>query len=111
MKASLKWLCLVALLVPLAVWAKGYKADYCGGSEYLGNAGTKYPHLHCGKDFFTFSRGASKHANLQEGQGKNGQGCKKAAEILADPPYTSVNTTNPQAITNAIQAFINAECQ
>jgi hypothetical protein len=102
---------IVGVVIPLVALAANYKKDYCAGSEYLGNAGGKYPHLHCGKDFLTFSTGPSKHSNLNEGQGKSGAGCKRAAAILADPPYTSVNTSSPQAITDAINRFVQAECQ
>jgi len=111
MKKHLKqFACLAAVLVPLIALAKGYDKDYCGGNEYVGNPSNKYPHLHCKKDVFTFSTSASKHDNMHEGQGARGAGCKRAAKILEDKPYNSENSTDPGAITTAIEGFVRDYC-
>ena len=43
-------------LLVLATEAVNIKKKYCGNDEYVGNPGSKYPHLHCGKNFITLSK-------------------------------------------------------
>lgn len=41
------------------------KKDYCKNQEFVPD--TKYPHLHCGKGFLTYSVSGSNHDNLIDG--------------------------------------------
>ena len=61
-----------------------------------------YPHLHRGKDFFTFSKASNNHNNLY---GPRGAACNKVQEILNGKDALYGNTANPGAITTALQAF------
>ena len=70
----------VVVILALAAEAINFKKDYCHNQDYVGNPGSRYPHLHCGKSFLTLSRSKSQHDNLQ---GR----CSKVAEILSDPKY------------------------
>jgi|TARA_R110000782_G_scaffold34554_2_gene82538 hypothetical protein len=68
------------------------KKDYCSNQEYYTNAGvndgSKYPHLHCGKTFLTYSASSGKHYNFVVGDalktGTAGSACSKADEQSAD---------------------------
>ncbi len=87
----------LALLPGLAM--ANYKRDYCGGNEFIGG---DYPHLHCGKNFFTLSRSRSDHINF------NGRhNCKKVQEVLSDPGR---EYNNKQAITTILEAYQRAGC-
>ncbi len=95
---------LTLLFAPSDAAAVNFKKAYCKKQDYLGNPSNKYPHLHCGPSFFTLSRGAD-HVNL------NSHGnCKKANELLADPPWNAKNSNDPGAITAAIMAFVADGC-
>jgi hypothetical protein len=97
---------LVAVSLTLSTGAfANYKKDYCGNRDYVGNTGAKYPHLHCGKSFFSLSRAARDHINF------NGRGnCNKVNEILADHQNQYGSATNPAAITTALEAYQQAGC-
>jgi len=98
---------ILALLVtlPTAAFALNYKKDYCGNQDYVGNTGAKYPHMHCGKSFFTLSRSGNDHINF------NGRpNCNKVDEVLADSQNQYGSATNPAAITTALQAYKAAGC-
>jgi hypothetical protein len=96
-----------SLLIATSAFAN-YSKSYCGGSEYLGNAGSKYPHLHCAKDHFTFSKTSSNHKNL------NGLGGKKCVgpidEILADIHNGTYKLADSAAVVTALTAFKTAGC-
>ncbi len=77
MKAFLILSVLVALMLTVEA---NYKKTYCHNQDYVGNTGSRYPHLHCGKTFLTLSRSSSKHDNLQ---GR----CSKVREILGDSKF------------------------
>lgn len=87
-------------------FAVNYKKAYCGGQDYVGNAGGKYPHLHCGKDFFTLSRSKSDHINFNDKPN-----CNKVDETLADPDRNYGSANDKAAITTALTAYKNAGCQ
>lgn len=85
--------------------AANYKKDYCGGNEYVGNAGGKYPHIHCTKTVFTLSRSKTNHINLHE-KGN----CKKVDEILGDSDRYYGSANDVGAITGALQAYRADDC-
>ena len=101
------FLIILVVVILFALTEANFKKDYCGNQDYLGNNGNKYPHLHCGKDFFTFSKGKKNHNNLY---GPRGAACDKVQEILNDSNALYGNAANPGAITTALQAFYNGEC-
>ena len=90
-------------LFVLAAEAVNIKKKYCGNQEYVGNPGSKYPHLHCGKSFITLSKAKKNHNNLQ---GK----CNVVKNIIGDPNSYYGNAGNVQAITNALTAYENDSC-
>ena len=94
----------LAFLV-LSAEAFSYMKKYCGGKEYVGNEGSKKPHVHCGKNFFTMSW-TNGHDNLVA---KDGARCSKVNEILGSKDRYS-KAANPEEITNALTAFKNGEC-
>jgi hypothetical protein len=100
-------LLVVALLMTLSTtaFAANYKRDYCGNQEYVGNTGARYPHLHCGSNFFTLSRTGSNHINF------NGRGnCNKVNEVLDDKDNQYGRAADPAAITTALDAYKTAGC-
>jgi hypothetical protein len=99
-----------AVLIPAAAVAN-YKTQYCGGVEYVGQAdGNKYPHLHCNKDYLTFSYSKNNHKNLAPNSIARDKKCNATNDLLANPLWDATNTTNPGAITTALQAFQAAGC-
>ena len=96
---------LAILVLGVLTEAVNYKSDYCGNQEYVGNDGGRYPHLHCGSNFLTFSRGKKKHDNLQ---GK----CDKVLEIIdyvESNEYINENTAT--AITDVLRAYYEKDCR
>ena len=71
--------------------AASLKKDYCSNQEFYTNTGaddgSRYPHLHCGKNFLTYSASSSKHYNFVVGDslktGTAGSACYKAVEQSA----------------------------
>jgi hypothetical protein len=89
----------------IAASAANYKKDYCGNTDYVGNTGAKYPHLHCGKSFFTLSRSGNDHINF------NGRpNCNKVNEVLADAQNQYGSAADAAAITTALEAYRDAGC-
>jgi hypothetical protein len=110
MRKHLSAVCFAAALIPEMAWAD-YKKDYCGGVEYVGqDAGNKYPHLHCGKDFLAFSYSPNSHKNLAPNSIARDKKCNATNDLLANPTWNATNTTNPGAITAALQTFQGAGC-
>jgi hypothetical protein len=93
------------LLTPGLAHAVNYKNQFCSQQDYVGNAGNKYPHLHCGKSIFTLSRSRSDHINFHDKTN-----CNKVNDVLGDPTRNYGSANNPQAITNALQAYQAAGC-
>lgn len=79
------------------------KKDCCRGNDYVGNRGGKYPHRHCGKDFFMLCRSASDHINLH-----GTPNCNKVDEILGDPARNYGSAGHSAVITNTLSAYPNA---
>ena len=106
MKITPVLLLVVTLVYCTEAKRSDYKKEYCGKQEFVGNARNKYPHLHCGSSFFTLSWNRG-HDNMVDSRGPN---CKKAKDLLKNPENWEM-AANPGAITNAIQAFYNGECE
>ena len=82
-----------AVLIPAAAVAN-YKTQYCGGVEYVGQAdGNKYPHLHCNKDYLTFSYSKNNHRNLAPNSIARDKKCNATNDLLANPLWDATNTT------------------
>ncbi len=93
---SMKIILVVSIFIILMLMAEAkvnFKKRYCGNREYIGNPGSRYPHLHCGRRFLTLSISSHKHHNLQ---GR----CNKVNEIL----YYGV-TLFPGAITTVLNDY------
>ena len=104
MKLPLIALCLLSFILINAVEATNYKKKYCGNEEFV--PGVKYPHLHCGKDFFTLSySGGNKHVNFVDG---NGAQCKKIDKVLDSPSEYGIDEIDE--IKDAINNFKKHEC-
>ena len=104
MKLPLIALCLLSFILINAVEAN-YKKDYCGNKEYV-LRGDRYPHLHCGKGFFTLSYKRGQHVNFVD----NGVVCSRVNKVLGSPcEYNNFNKF--PAILKAIQKFNKEECQ
>jgi hypothetical protein len=56
----------LALIAATPAQAENWKKNFCGNQDYI-PAGGKYPHLHCGSDFYTYSASSSKHVNMAQG--------------------------------------------
>lgn len=102
--------CLGTAFVP-AIASANYKRLYCNGEEYVGNLGDKRPHLHCTKDFMAFKYADGTHKNLAPNSIPRDKKCNATDDLLANPEWNNANTTNPGAITAALQAFHTAGCE
>lgn len=82
---------LIALAVTAQTAQANLKKDYCSNQTYYTDSGADdgntYPHLHCGKNFLTYSSG-SNHYNFVVGDqlktGTAGSACYKAADQSAN---------------------------
>uniref|UniRef100_A0A1X7SKM9 Uncharacterized protein n=1 Tax=Amphimedon queenslandica TaxID=400682 RepID=A0A1X7SKM9_AMPQE len=106
MKLPLIALCLLSFILINAVEAN-YRKKYCGSKEYV-IRGDKYPHLHCGKRFFTLSyKGGKKHIQFV---GNKGAVCSAVNKVLGSPEQYD-NFNRIPSIADAIIKFDNYECQ
>jgi hypothetical protein len=72
--------------------AKSAKSTYCDNQEFYTNsgadAGGAYPHLHCGKNWITYSKNSNQHYNFYVGdnivKGKANNACTQADDQDAD---------------------------
>jgi hypothetical protein len=95
---------LIAIL-PTGAFATNYKKDFCGNKDYVGNTGSRYPHMHCGKSFMTLSRSSNDHINF------NGRpNCNKVNEVLDDKQNQYGNASDPAAITAVLDSYKTAGC-
>lgn len=103
--AKLLIVCVLFVCIVATVRAKAinYKKKYCANNDYIGNAGSKYPHLHCDKTHLTLSRGKNIHDNLQ---GK----CNKVEEILNSQDGYYGNANSPCEITAILKKYYNDGC-
>ncbi len=95
----------LALLI-LTVDAVNVKKDYCSNQEYVGNRGSKYPHLHCGKNFLTLSRSKTRHVNDLHKY----EYCNKLNEILKDWQNYYGGAADSKAITEALKLCYEDLC-
>ncbi len=102
LSSIMKTLLVITVLASLLLLANAvnYKKEFCGNQEYVGNPGSKYPHLHCGKGHLTVSRTHKQHYNVQGN-------CKKIDEILGDRKrfYNDI-----PAITSVLKAYSAEGC-
>ncbi len=82
---------------------KEYCKDYVSGTNkeneyFVGNPPNKYPHLHCGKDFLTFSE-SNKKTNYE----KPGM-CKRIIKTFMDNPGLHKD------ITKVLEHFFKDNC-
>ena len=75
-KMEVKLLLLIIFLF-IGATSGNYKNKYCQNKEFI-PLHNKYPHLHCGRDFLTYSS-AHKHDNFV---GPHGVECKKVQKVL-----------------------------
>lgn len=100
-----------SLVFSSGAFAKTAKAEYCNNQEYYtdtgANAGGTYPHLHCGKNWITYSKGKStnQHYNFYDGNGVN-KGTANSACSQAD----SQGSPNLKAKINTICNDYNVTC-
>ncbi len=100
---------LVLVAVPALAQATDYKKVYCGKKEYVGNPSNKYPHLHCGSNFYTYSKGSNDHLNMV---GKKGPQCgtaRNAQEQIHDLDASTVQ--DKPAMVTSVDSFVAGECQ
>ena len=94
----------VFVLLVLTVEAVNFKKVYCNRQEFVGNTASRYPHLHCGKDFLSFARTKSAKRNVLQGR------CNKVNEILNDRARYYDSAANPGAITTALESYRDDGC-
>jgi hypothetical protein len=88
------------------VTSAGYKKDYCGNNEFIPSE--IYPHVHCGKDFYTWSQTSNKHDNMVT---KDGFQCKtldKVKDLI--PNGDKMSLANRQAIMDSFNLAREGEC-
>ena len=103
MKLTLATLLALAVLVVLTE-ATNYKRKYCGGATYVGNPGSKTPHLHCDKSYMAFKAKDGQHTNFFD---KKGARCTVIRNLDSSKWSTA---SDPGAITTAVNNFLEGEC-
>ena len=94
----------LVLLSVIITTATNYRKTYCNNNEYI-LRGDRYPHLHCGSNYFVLSRGQNDHkyfVNKKTGKAL----CKNVEEVLRNPSYYR----NIDKITDVLQHFQRQEC-
>lgn len=94
---------IVLFLILVEVTNANYREEYCENSIYIPQ-GNRYPHLHCGKKFFTLSVTSDiKEVFI----GTRGVNCGKVKKVLDDPwRYYK----NKGEIEKVLQRFYHKEC-
>lgn len=82
-----------------------FKKTYCDNQEYLGNAATKRPHLHCGATFISYKKSNGDHSNITE-MGN----CSRTNEVFDHIKANKNAFANYPAIYNALVAYHQAGC-
>ena len=83
--------------------AANYRKTYCNNNEYIPR-GDRYPHLHCGSNFFLLSISKNNHKYFGKGTALL---CGNVKQVLADPSYFYNNNSK---ITVVLQHFQRQEC-
>lgn len=82
-----------------------FKKTFCGNQEYLGNAGSKRPHLHCGEKFIAYKKASGDHLNIAE------QGTCSRTDLVFDDIKANKNAfADYQEIYNALVSFHQSGC-
>jgi len=103
LSVAIMGLCLIA---SSPAFATNWKKEYCGNQDYI-PAGHKYPHLHCGKDFYTYSKSSSNHTNMVNGdQVFCGKVATTLENIIALPPPTD----GKAAMQASVQSVSDDHC-
>ena len=90
----------LVLLSVIITTAANYRKTYCNNNEYV-LRGDRYPHLHCGSNFFVLSRGQNDHKYFVDK--KTGKAlCQIVKEVLREPIYSYKNISK---ITDVLQHF------
>ncbi|ARG96914.1 hypothetical protein [Legionella micdadei] len=109
-KISIVAACLIAL-APIASSAHinlvnvDFKKEFCGNMEYLGNASSKRPHLHCGKSFMAYKKANGDHTNITDiGD------CKRTNTVFDDIKANKTAFADYQGIYNALVLYHQSGC-
>ena len=87
---------------------KEYCKDYASGKNkandyFVGNPPKKYPHLHCGKDFLTLSKGKGAHNELKGN-------CGKIHDVYYDKKHFYETAGEPDNITAVLKKYFGDIC-
>ncbi|CEG55542.1 hypothetical protein [Legionella fallonii] len=82
-----------------------YKKTYCGNQEYLGNPGSKRPHLHCNATFIAYKKPNGDHSNITE-MGN----CSRTNDVFDHIKANKNSFADYQAIYNALVSYHQAGC-
>ncbi len=74
----------------------------------MGNLGSKYPHLHCGKNFLALSRERTSVHLIHKSTGT--AKCNKLIEILENKRKYYGGADDSEAITKALTSLYNDFC-
>jgi len=100
-------LAVVGLTQMAAVHAENYKKDYCGNKEFV-TLESKYPHLHCDKDFFVYSASKKDHKDLGRGDKAS---CERTRATIDTIKALSDVTTGKAEMLAATLAFARVNCK
>jgi hypothetical protein len=102
------WLTLGALLFAVTpAHAENWKKNYCGNQDYI-PAGNKYPHLHCGTSFYTYSKLSSSHVNMVNGDQVL---CAKVNSTIAEIQNLPDVIAGKQAMLTSVQSVKDTYCK
>ena len=78
---------------------------YCNNEDFLGNAKTKKPHLHCGEKFIAYKKPNGDHSNITEIGN-----CNRTNEVFTHIKANKISFADYDGIYNALVAYHQAGC-
>ncbi|CDG81653.1 hypothetical protein [Janthinobacterium agaricidamnosum] len=91
-----------------AAYADDYKKSYCSNQEYV-TQGSKYPHLHCAKDFYVYSESSSNHKYMAQGSEIY---CERTRAAIDDVKARGPNgVIGYQQVLDSLLSFARVYCK
>lgn len=82
-----------------------FKKTFCNNQDFLGNAASKRPHLHCGTDFISYKKANGDHSNITDAGN-----CARTNAVFDDIKANKNAFADYQAIYNALVLYHQAGC-
>ncbi len=82
-----------------------FKRTFCNNQDFLGNAASKRPHLHCGANFISYKKANGDHSNITD-MGD----CNRTNSVFDDIKANKTAFTDYPGIYDALVLYHQAGC-